>query len=215
MECFKRGITTIDEPFYKSEIFIVAINTKDNYLATVANLISSIPPTSTILLMSSISVYREFSSSVDEHSVITKQSLQKDVEDLVLANIKNSVVLRLGGLMGEDRVAGRWSSAKSFEDGYVNYVHRDDVVNIIKKLIQDNIKSGVFNIVAPLHPTRKEVHKLNATRFGVKLGEFNGFSHRVVLSDKIQNELGYEFIYKNPLEFWSSYDYTLTDDIVE
>ncbi len=153
--------------------------------------------------MSSTSVYREFSSEVTESANITKPSLQRGVEELVLTH-KNSIILRLGGLMGEDRVAGRWSSAKDFEDGYVNYVHKSDVVAIVSKLISSDIKSGIYNVVAPLHPTRKEIHSKNAKKYSLELGNFSGFSHKIISSKKIIKELDYQFIYDNPLEFWEN-----------
>lgn len=34
------------------------------------------------------------------------------------------------------------------------------------------------------------------------MGTFDGFSRRRVSSKKIIDELGYDFLYPNPLEFW-------------
>lgn len=203
-KCFLRGKTVPSDDFYKSDILIIAINTKDNYLRTLHNTISLAPKSTTVILMSSISVYREFDSDVDESFDIKVQSLQKDAEDIVINSVENSIILRLGGLMGEDRVAGKWKKVSIFEDGYANYVHRDDVVSIVKTLLNSDIKRGIYNVVAPIHPTRQEIHKKNASKFGLILGTFNGFSNRRVSSQKLINELNYTFLYPNPLDFWDN-----------
>ena len=141
--------------------------------------------------MSSISVYR------------TKNSTQKQGEDLLL-ELKNSVlILRLGGLMGESRVAGKWKNPKPMSDGYVNYIHQKDVIGIVKKTIENEIVNGIYNLVAPKHPLRSEVHKKNAKDFGFELGCFEGKTNRIVSADKITKELNYKFLYPNPLYMWS------------
>ena len=84
----------------------------------------------------------------------------------------------------------------------MNYIHRDDVIAIIKRMLERGITQGIYNLVAPLHPTRLEIHQKNAQKFGVDVGAFEGFSKRRVLSHKLFEELGYSFRYPNPLEFW-------------
>jgi len=152
--------------------------------------------------MSSISVYREFDIEVDEDICILKKSLQYEAEQLIQSLRKSVIILRLGGLMGDDRVSGRWSKVKSFSDGAVNYVHRDDVIEIVKKIIASNIDNGLYNVVAPEHPLRSQVHKSNANKFGFTLGTFEGMTHRKVSSKRLLEHLGYKFLYPNPLEFW-------------
>ncbi len=152
--------------------------------------------------MSSISVYREFDTDVDENVSISDSALQYKAEQLIHSLRKNVIILRLGGLMGEDRVSGRWSKVKSFSDGPVNYVHRDDVIEIIKKFIASDIDNGLYNVVAPEHPLRSQVHKANANKFGFILGLFEGMTHRKVSSKRLLEHLDYKFLYPNPLEFW-------------
>ncbi len=152
--------------------------------------------------MSSISVYREYDVSIDEDSTITKIALQYEAEQLLQSLRKDLIILRLGGLMGDDRVSGRWSKVKNFKDGFVNYVHRDDVIEVIKKLIVSDIHKGLFNVVAPEHPLRSDVHKSNAKKFGFTLGTFEGMTHRKVSSKRLLKDLDYKFLYPDPLEFW-------------
>lgn len=202
VECFKRESTWQDNSFWQRDTIIIAINTKDNYLETLQKIAELTKPSSKIILMSSTSIYREFDEDVDESFAITKPSLIKDAEDLMLGLKERVLIFRLGGLMGEDRVAGRWKSATDFSDGYVNYIHRNDVINIVKKTLEMGVESGIYNLVAPQHPTRKEIHEKNSQKYGSEIGTFSGFTKRRVLSNKIIKELNYTFLHPNPLEFW-------------
>ena len=202
VECFSRTKTQDDSPFWQNDIIIIAINTKDNYLKTLQKIAKLTNQISTIILMSSISVYREFDEEVDENTPINEVKLQREAEALFTSLKKNVLILRLGGLMGDDRISGNWKNISTFSDGEVNYIHKEDVINITKEMIRTKIKSGIFNLVAPLHPLRSQVHKKNCEKFGFKLGSFDGRTNRVVLSDKLLSELNYKFIYPNPLNFW-------------
>ncbi|MFA5461933.1 MAG: hypothetical protein WC274_07640 [Sulfurimonas sp.] len=203
VECFSRENTPDNASFWQSDIIIIAIHTKDNYLTTLQKIATLTNPTSDIILMSSTSVYKEFDEDVDESASITKHSLIKEAEELLLGSRERVLILRLGGLMGEDRVAGVWKSVSSFSDGFVNYIHRDDAIAIIDKIIHEGVRSGVYNLVAPMHPSRKEIHQKNAKKQEREVGVFDGFSKRRISSKKVMDELGYTFLHPNPLEFWS------------
>lgn len=203
VECYSRETTSDDSIFWQSDTIIIAINTKDNYLQTLQKIAKLTALTSNIILMSSTSVYREFDTKVDESANITKRGLQKEAEELMQGLRDKLVILRLGGLMGEDRISGKWKSVSTFCDGEVNYIHRDDVIKIIKKILESQVVNGIFNLVAPLHPLRSEVHKKNCKIFNLELGTFEGRTHRVVSSDKIIKRLNYTFLHPNPLKFWN------------
>ena len=202
IECFSRRDTKDESSFWQADTMIIAINTKDNYLNTLRRIAALTKASANIILMSSTSVYREFDIEVDEDSIITDIKLQREAE-LVLDELRENVlILRLGGLMGDDRISGKWKSVSVFSDGEVNYIHKMDVINITRKMIELNIQNGIFNLVAPVHPMRSEVHKKNCEKFSFELGKFEGRTNRVVLSEKLIMELDYKFIYPNPLEFW-------------
>ncbi|MEA2090856.1 MAG: hypothetical protein U9O83_00630 [Campylobacterota bacterium] len=203
VECFSREKTAENSSFWQSDTIVIAINTKDNYLQTLKKIAKLTSASSNIILMSSISVYREFDKEVDEEAVITKTGLQKEAEELMLSLRDNLLILRLGGLMGDDRISGKWRKVSTFSDGEVNYIHRDDVIEITKKMIESEVQESIFNLVAPLHPLRSEVHKKNSQMFGFELGSFEGKTSRVISSDAIIKKLNYNFIYPDPLKFWS------------
>lgn len=202
VSCFYRQ-NTPDE-FWDNELFIISISTKDNYLSSIQDFLSHINPKAAIILMSSTSVYKEFDTEVNEQSLITQANLQKEAEDLVLHNRDDVLILRLGGLMGEDRVAGKWKSISTFTDSPVNYIHQEDILHIVSKLIDKEIRTGIYNLVAPLHPLRSQVHQKNSKDFGFELGRFEGKTDRIVSSAKVIKQLNYDFIHPDPLEFWSS-----------
>ena len=202
VECFSREDTKDNSLFWQAQTLIIAINTKNNYINTLKKVIKLTPLDSNIILISSTSVYREFDGEVDEDTKITDIKLQREAELLVQNSKKNTLILRLGGLMGEDRISGKWKNISTFSDGEVNYIHRDDVINIVKNLLNSDIRNGIYNLVAPFHPLRSQVHKKNANKFNFELGIFKGKISRVVLSNKIIKDLNYKFIHPNPLEFW-------------
>lgn len=202
VECYEREKTKDDSKFWQADTMIISINPKVAYLPTIEKICSLTKATCRIILMSSTSVYREFNGDVDENTCITKKALQKEAEELLQSLKENVLILRLGGLMGEDRISGRWKNSSVFSDGFVNYIHKKDVIEITKELIKKDVTKGVYNLVAPKHPLRSEVHKKNSMDFGFELGSFDGMKHTKVSSDKIIDELDYTFLYPDPIYMW-------------
>jgi len=215
VQCFSRkeqdesGLDYVLEPkeghpFWTNEILIIAISTRDNYLKTLEEIAHKCAPSTSLILMSSTSVYKEFDGQVDETANITQKSIQVQAEELMLTLREELLILRLGGLMGDDRIAGRWKSVSRFTDGPVNYIHQDDVISIVQKMIHENIQDGIYNLVAPQHPLRSQVHHTNSEAFGFALGKFEGETDRIVTPVKMITRLNYDFIHPDPLAFWSS-----------
>jgi len=202
VECFSRIDTKDNSSFWSADTIIISINTKDNYLNTLKKISTLTKKSTNIILMSSTSVYREYEQKVDENTTITDIKLQREAELLLQSLKENVLILRLGGLMDETRIAGKWKNVSTFADGEVNYIHKEDVINITKKMIKQDIKDGIYNLVAPIHPLRSEVHKKNCIKYNLELGTFEGKTSRIVSSSKIIKKLNYKFIYDNPLNFW-------------
>lgn len=89
-----------------------------------------------------------------------------------IAEIEQSlIILRCGGLMGNDRIPGKWFSGKPTKGANtpVNYIHLDDIIKTIESLIttwSKEPKNRVMNLVSNHHPTRKEVHEIMAEKYG-------------------------------------------------
>ncbi len=163
-----------------------------------------------VVFVSSTAYYPNTGGEVNEN---TEADLQNGSKEAVVQAEKqirqiNSelIVLRCGGLMGGSRIPGKWFSSKETPGANtpVNYIHREDVIGIIHKLIQtQNSKLGTLNLVAPSHPTRKQVHEAMAQKHGFEKPvwvEPEVIPHKVVNSN-IQEALDYQFRFADPISF--------------
>ncbi len=121
----------------------------------------------------------------------------------VLQGHPNATILRLAGLYGYGRQPGRRLAGEEVTggDASVNLVHRDDVVSVLVKVIEENIR-GVFNVCADTHPSRKEVYTAQAERLGFEPPRFvepHKVDYKEVSSEKLKG-LGYAFQHRDPLE---------------
>ena len=116
-------------------------------------------------------------------------------------------ILRMGGLMGADRIPGAYFSGKEQVVGHtrVNFIHQLDAAKMIAWVVDQGLWNQTFNGVAPQHPLRREVYSKNASTLGIpppasyqeaadeKVG-------RWVSSEKI-SATGFSFDFPNPLDF--------------
>jgi nucleoside-diphosphate-sugar epimerase len=170
---------------------------------------------SKIIYVSSTSVYPEVNGIVVETDVLEPAQsaapalLQAETTMLALASAGLQVtILRCGGLMGYDRIPGKYVRGKqnmTTGDIPVNYIHRDDVIGIINALLACGESGGVYNAVAPRHPTRRQVYESSCHQFGWVPPTFMAPAtpepYKIVSSEKIGDLLNYRFHYPDPLAF--------------
>lgn len=115
-------------------------------------------------------------------------------------------IVRLGGLMGADRVAGKYFSGKENVAGHtrVNFIHQIDSVRLLTWIIEKGLWNDTFNGVAPIHPLRKEIYEKNSIDLGIAppksyQNEPEG-KDRLISSEKIL-KTGFEFKFPDPLKF--------------
>lgn len=161
--------------FYQSDVLIISIPPRGDYLGYLTSILKYIKPKTQLILLSSTSVYSQTEGVVyeEDSKEITYPSLMLQGERLVQKHYPTVVILRLGGLMGYKRIAGKYTAGKSLpHDAPINYVHRDDVIEVINQCIEQQSQSIIFNVVAPLQIRKKELYDYNATRYGFEKTDF-------------------------------------------
>jgi nucleoside-diphosphate-sugar epimerase len=116
-------------------------------------------------------------------------------------------VLRMGGLMGADRIPGTYFSGREQVVGHtrVNFIHQTDAAGMIAWVIRQGLWNQTFNGVAPEHPLRREVYQRNSSALGIPLpASFQEATEedggRLISSEKIVST-GFTFEYPDPLTF--------------
>ena len=198
----------------KFDVIIISIppNRKNGSLEYAQNihlLSKSISTTNAqVIMCSSTSVYDGFLGEVTEHD--QKPTLQSTIPVLLAeAELKkwipSTVILRLGGLYGYDRhpvyyLSGRTSIPNG--NAPVNLVHGHDVASVLKLIIEKEITSQIYNVVAPNHPNKHQVYTSKAKEFGIEEPQFleGGKNGKIVISDKLIQSLNYRFKYPNPMK---------------
>lgn len=192
-----------ESPFWEAEVLVIAISPRRDYLETLKRVSRfHTPSLKQIIFLSSTSVYADLEGVVDEQSPLKREDIVRQGESLFKKLFPKGVIVRLGGLMGEDRIAGQWPS-KTVQDAAVNYVHRDDAVGIIEAVIGQEIRDEIINAVAPEHPKRSNVYRMNAEIFGFGVPAFEEGKERIVSSEKSRRLLGYVYRFDDPMAFWS------------
>jgi len=177
---------------YICDTLVIAIPPRENYREVLTQTMEEIETSTQVIFLSSISFY------TGKELVVKGTSLMQKLH-------KNVLILHLSGLMGYDRIAGKYTVGKTkSHDTLVNYVHRDDVVKIIKLCIEREIKAETFDVTAPLHPKQSEVYAQNAKKFAWEDTYFESDEvlGQVISSDKLVEYMEYNFLKPNPLEFW-------------
>lgn len=164
-----------------------------------------------VLFVSSTSVYPDVNRAVseDEELMPAKGSgvALRIAERIFMEHTEfKTTVLRFGGLVGYDRLPGRFLAAKKNQangDAPVNIIHQDDCIEIIYQIIQQNCWGEIFNAAADAHPLRKEYYCKAAIVAGLEPPEFSNdteLKFKLVNSSKLKQKLSYAFKYPDPLE---------------
>lgn len=157
-----------------------------------------------VIFLSSTSVYKAENKVVNEESPL-ELNMMSQAEQIVKGIKCPTLILRLGGLMGGERFVSKYYTGKQVPAANhpVNYVHRADVLEIISQCIQVEL-TGIFNVVAPGHPIKSELVKLECDRRGLALPVDyleDRQATKVVSSEKLIQALNYSFQYPDPLSF--------------
>jgi nucleoside-diphosphate-sugar epimerase len=192
--------------FLQSDILIINITSKD--IAAYERLIQQIQdsPIEKVVFISSTSVYPNTNAVVTEDN----QTLQKpltDIEDLFRKNPSfETTIIRFAGLFGPNRHPGNWFRGGRKipqPDGFVNMIHQEDCINIIHEIIDQNVWGDTFNACSNHHPTRREFYTNAKLSLGFDVPEFEETDKplfKIISSKKLQEVLGYEFVWDHLLD---------------
>ena len=168
-----------------------------------------------VLFVSSTSVYsdvfpiEEFTEETPTNPDTESGRQLVEVEELLLANPNfQTIILRFGGLIGEDRHPIKYLAGKENvenPDGPINFIHQEDCIGIITAILKHHLNSSelseqidnqIFNAVAPQHPTRLEYYHKKAKNMNLALPIFvkdTASKGKIILSTKIATVLSYTF----------------------
>lgn len=147
-----------------------------------------------MFLMSSTGVYPDTDKEFTEIDVPVEKI---SGERMVKNKYPQVNILRLGGLMGDNRLLKNYNVSNL--DFAVNHIHYKDIAGILLKMIEKGTEGGVFNVTAPFHPAKFQV--INAQKNIEKGEELEEVKGKKVLSSKLVSELGYVFQYPDPRTF--------------
>jgi len=208
------GTQGIDAFLDQLDTLIISIpprrkNPDGAYVKKMQRLINALEETELkrIIFLSSTSVYGPTPNTYTEESLVSPETAAAkslvESEQYIAKTKIPSVIVRLGGLIGPDRnpVFQLQNKIISNPKGRINFVHQDDAVNAIGELIEkDNLK-GIFNLVCPHHPLRKDYYlhwsrklKLPTPRFAQEEANV-----RIVQGNKITEETSFNYTVNNLL----------------
>ena len=116
-------------------------------------------------------------------------------------------ILRLAGLVGGDRKAGRFLAGKKDLSGAkapINLIHREDCIQIIYEIIRQEKWGITLNASADKHPEKATFYSRQAQKLGLEPPTFKneeGSDFKIISNEKLKRELNYSFIHPDPMDF--------------
>ncbi|MBG3039053.1 SDR family oxidoreductase [Proteus mirabilis] len=162
-----------------------------------------------VIYISSTSVYGNQSGVITEEVDIRPETQSAKM----IAEVENWLhrlplttvdILRLAGLVGPGRHAGRFlSGKKQVKDAHqsVNLVHLDDVIFAIEQLLAQNEGGRLYNLCAPIHPKKKDFYSRVAAQLELTPPEFaleDKPPAREIDGQEICRDLGFHYHYPDP-----------------
>ncbi len=196
-------LTSNIQPFLQANILIINIPVKNvDYFASLIEKIEA-SEIKKVLFVSSISVYENNNLVISESDGLeSKDNSLFKIENLFRQSSKfKTTIIRFGGLIGYSRNPGKFfSKGKPVynPDGNVNLIHRDDCIEIISQIIEQDVWGDVFNCCADTHPTKRQ--------FYTQVSIANGFpsptlvnsskkSFKIISNQKVKTVLNYDFLH--------------------
>jgi len=192
VHCLGRNIAANEAAgYYDCGTLIVAIPPRSDSLQAMEHAYTRIPESTQVILLSSISAHE------GNAAVLAAEELTRRLRP-------DAAILRLGGLMGYDRIAGKYTAGRTLADGMSRYIHRDDVVGILLAMIGQEIRNVTWDAIAPVQRMKSEIFAHNAEQFGFAPTRFETMQEekKPLSPDALIEGLGYGFRYPDVMGFW-------------
>ena len=160
-----------------------------------------------LIYLSSTSVYPDTGGEATEAGVVSENHPLVQAEHILGKTGLPLTVVRFGGLMGGERIPGKYFIGKTVTTGDVpvNFIHRDDAVGVLVQIIRQAVWGETFNAVAPQHPIRRAIYRKNAEQFGWEAPRFEvpvaPEPFKIISPNRLIERLNYPFIFPDPLDF--------------
>ncbi len=165
------------------------------------------------IFVSSTGVYSDAQGKVAEDTIpipTTNSGKALLTAEKYLRSLPNltTTIIRPGGLVGGDRLAGRFlAGKKDIPNGNapVNMIHRTDLINIILKIIDQKNFGKTFHCVANQSPTRRDFYTHQAKKYNFEIPEFlsdgGAGPFKIISNDLLKKTLDYKFVFGDPMSF--------------
>lgn len=146
-----------------------------------------------LIVMSSIGLYDATSGVLSEESLpVNRCSGEREIREAY----PEANILRLGGLMGDERFLSKYQISDL--NAFVNHIYYLDICRIVQILIERRLTSKLYNVVAPMHPSKAAVVCMQKNITYVPAPDTHG---KIILSSRLIEDLSFEFDYPDPRLF--------------
>jgi nucleoside-diphosphate-sugar epimerase len=197
--------------FLDSDILIVNITSKN--ISGFARLICAIESSrvSRLVFVSSSSVYQNVNHRVSEADGEENcESALFKLEKMFNSSLRfQTTIVRMSGLIGAARHPGHFfrnNKPVQQPDAPVNLIHQIDCVNVIDRIIEQDVWGEVFNACADTHPTKRVFYSQARRMLGLEPPLFevsDQISFKIIDNQKVKRTLDYEFVYADLMELVS------------
>ena len=153
-----------------------------------------------IIMFSTTSVYPDLNRLVTEQDADPAHPVVRAERIVQLSGIGNTII-RFAGLFGMGREPGRFLAGKKDVPGaltFVNLIHADDCVGIVRRIIEENAWGHILNACADDHPTKKEFYTKAATALGMEPPTLvdTPADYKIVSNSRLKEVLCYQMIHR-------------------
>jgi nucleoside-diphosphate-sugar epimerase len=153
-------------------------------------------------------IFDAHEEAIDRRELATFNHLAYAEELLFQEYGKQLTIVRMGGLVGEERQLYRYLAGKNeLPNGSdcVNLIHLTDCIRLIEHIIEQKYWGKVINACSSEHPTRQEYYTALCQKHNQIAPTFllNTENKRckIVNNSKSKKELGFTYRFENPIEY--------------